>query len=317
MRIKVAVGSALVTTAVAPLVRRLMIRTGTLDVPNHRSSHSEPTPRGGGIAILAGMAAVAPHAGIRPTTALAIQTLAAAGFVDDRRSARGGLSASIRLAAQGVSALTLATRHSPAAVGVAIIAVPGMVNVFNFMDGINGISAMTAIVWGVNAATSAVPEVSWLGSALFGSALGFLPWNAPTAQLFLGDVGSYLIGGVLASGAVRTLVGGGTVRDAVIVSAPLILYAADAGQAIFAGARNGLPLTDAHRRHVYQQLVDNTGLTHMQVATLHAGGAAAMTLAVRRGGVAGILTSGCVSICYLVTPRLVGRRLASRRGVAQ
>lgn len=263
--------SAATTFAVAPAVRDVMERMGTLDVPNHRSSHATPTPRGGGIAALAGALVGTLVAGERRPQArvgLPVLALAAVGFADDHF---GGLAALPRLAAQVLAGTGAAIGEPVHLAPMAALTMSGVVNVTNFMDGINGITALTAITWGLNASTTASqPEVAVLGALCAGSALGFLPWNAPSAQLFLGDVGSYFFGSVMASGIIRSLGATQPIREALAVGAPLLLYLADAAQAIRRRRQAGQPLTEAHREHVYQRVVDAGALTHTQMAALHA-----------------------------------------------
>lgn len=263
-----AVTSAAVTYALAPVVRRTMIAAGTLDVPNHRSSHTTPIPRGGGIACLAGAGAALALAP-RPVPVrdlAAIGALAAIGFADDRM---GGLPPSPRLLAQTGAGLVCGLRHSPFAAVAGVVLVPGVVNVVNFMDGINGISGSTALVWGALALTGEdySEPARALGAATAGAGLGFLPHNVPQASLFLGDVGSYLLGALMSVALVEAAT---SPTRALRLGAPLLPYAVDAAQAIVRRARRGEPLFEAHREHVYQRLVDEQGVSHTQMSTAHA-----------------------------------------------
>lgn len=270
--LRVGVVSAAITFATAPLVRKMMIRFNTMDVPNHRSSHTLPTPRGGGLAVLAGYlgaACVRPHP-LTVGTAVSALTLTAVGCADDLTTSSGGISPKARLIAQGIAGLASAGNPGVIPHVVASFGTTGVVNIVNFMDGINGITALTALVWGVNAASSHNPELSWIGAATAGAGVGFLPWNAPHAQLFLGDTGSYLLGSIIASGIIRAFAGPERARTTVVIAAPLVPYAADAAQALIRRYRRAEPITEAHREHVYQQLVDHTRLSHFDVASIHA-----------------------------------------------
>lgn len=285
--LKAGTAAAFTTFAAAPLVRRVMLRAGTLDIPNHRSSHTTPIPRGGGIACVCGAAVgvaavelTEPAARRRLPAALVAAPLAmaAVGYADDHT---GGLPPLPRLAAQALAGAVTATADLPPLVAAAaIVAMPGLVNVVNFMDGINGITGSTAAVWGVNAYLVAQAEkdvtLAVLGAVTAGSGLGFLPWNAPTAKVFLGDAGSYLFGGLFAAGIVAAARGTGARNSttrwhaAMATSAPLLPYVADAAQAIVRRARARVPLTEAHREHAYQHLVDHVGLSHTSASTVHA-----------------------------------------------
>lgn len=258
------------TCATAPAVRQFLVRRGALDVPNHRSSHTTPVPRGGGLACLAGVATGLALAGRRssiPARVIGgVAVLTATGLADD---ALGHVHHTTRLAAQSGAGLLIAP--TVAAVPASAIATAGVVNVVNFMDGINGITGSTAAVWGLATLMTGRkrldPGLQTLGAVTAGAGLGFLPWNAPHAQLFLGDVGSYLFGGLMAAGIVQAAPHRGTTWR---VAAPLLPYGVDAAQAILGRARRGQPLTEAHRDHVYQRLVDRHGHTHTTVAAIHA-----------------------------------------------
>jgi len=258
-----------VTAATAPFVRRVMQVVGIMDIPNHRSSHVAPIARGGGLACLSGVLvglAVAQMQGrqVLWVAVLAVVLLAVVGFADDRR----GLAATPRLAAQLASGLI-----AGAAIGgfyfalTAALVVPAAVNVVNFMDGINGITSLIIICWGITALlvgrAHGLELLSVVGAVSAGSALGFLPWNAPVAKLFLGDVGSYLFGGLVAVGLLLGWIGG---VHTVVLIAPLALYLADTGTALTKRALRGDSLVEAHREHIYQRLVREAGLSHLAVA---------------------------------------------------
>lgn len=259
-----------VTCGASPLVRRWLVHHDVLDRPNARSSHRVAIPRGGGLACLLGIAAgsaiayLAGH-GVAWPVLLAASAMALVGFVDDRVQ----LSVAPRLASQLVAgALLGATLAGPFGAVAGAFAFPLFVNVVNFMDGINGITAITMALWGATAGLVGVVHgsagMAALGAVTAGSALGFLPWNAPRARMFLGDVGSYLFGGLVAGGV---LVGG--TDDGIpvaILLAPLSVYLIDVATALARRALRRTALTEAHREHVYQRLVDMLQLPHLIVA---------------------------------------------------
>jgi UDP-N-acetylmuramyl pentapeptide phosphotransferase/UDP-N-acetylglucosamine-1-phosphate transferase len=300
--------SLLVTTAAAPLVRWAMLHHDVMDLPNHRSSHTVPTPRGGGLASLAGvvLGSAAAHLVNRDVAWAAVAAAAALGmlgFADDRASLR----AVLRLGAQVlVGALAgLAVGGLWLALAGAVL-VPATVNAVNFMDGINGITALTMSVWGLTAFWAGrshdLGALEALGAVTAGAAVGFLPWNAPVARLFLGDVGSYLFGALAGAGV---LLGWAHGISPVLLLAPLALYAADTATAVVRRARRGEPLMEAHRDHVYQQLVVQGRHSHSAVAAYAAALAAAITAAwaVAPAWLAVVVT---VVVCglYLTSPRL-------------
>lgn len=270
-------GSSLVLTGFAVIVLR---RAGVEDVPNSRSSHVRVTVRGAGIglalaAVLTGVAMiVVDDLPARQMIALVMGSAAFAvlGLVDDVRS---GTPARWRLVAQVLLALVLAAGLvvgvEPAiwlvlAMTAAAIWIVAYVNAFNFMDGINGISAVSAIVAGSAYAVMGLALDDLLlvvtGSIVTGASLGFLPFNFPRARAFLGDVGSYFLGAWLAASAMLVMRAGGNLWSAI---APLSLYLADTGWTIVCRARRGENLLSAHRSHVYQRLATGSR-SHVAVA---------------------------------------------------
>lgn len=275
--------SLIVTTGMAPVVRTWMLRSGVLDLPNHRSSHSIAVPRGGGLACLAGLVAATCVVTIRgaevPWVAVsACVALSLLGFADDRFQlpplprllAQVGAGAAVGWSLGGVGWMMLGA-----------LATAAVVNVVNFMDGINGITSLTMALWGVVAflvgRDEHISSLTFLGAVTAGIALGFLPWNAPMARLFLGDAGSYLFGALAACGL---LVGLHEGAPWVLLLGPLSIYLVDAGMTILARARRGERLLEAHRSHVYQRLTTGPrALPHLLVAAYAAGLAGVVTLA--------------------------------------
>ncbi|NYF97383.1 UDP-N-acetylmuramyl pentapeptide phosphotransferase/UDP-N-acetylglucosamine-1-phosphate transferase [Janibacter cremeus] len=181
------------------------------------------------------------------------------------------------------------------------VATAGIVNVTNFMDGINGISSLTGLVWGVNALTLSRTgsDLSIIGALVAGGSTGFLPHNAPRARLFLGDVGSYALGGAFAAGVLSRP----SLPERQQAAAPLLLYGLDAAQALAHRYRTDQPLGVAHRDHVYQQLVD-AGLNQISVALFHAICAAGIASAHRLRTRYAVTTVIAVSAGYLAAPHI-------------
>ncbi len=257
-----------------PLLRRLR----AIDVPGLRSSHSVPTPRGGGIAIAVGllMAVALIRGGASAAFAFAVGFFGLLGFVDDLR----GLPAVRRLALQGAGSAVVAVlliRPMDLAAGAAVTLIfaatmwiTGFVNAFNFMDGVNGISASHALIAGVAYACYGEWEQQRFllaaGLAVAVSALMFLPWNAGRARVFLGDVGSYTLGAALAMLAALAVLRGLPVEAVV---GPLALYLADTAWTLQRRIRAGERWLQAHRTHVYQRWCD-AGWSHQEVTLLTA-----------------------------------------------
>lgn len=282
--------------AVTPLWRELARRAGFLDEPGPRSSHAVATPRGGGAAILAGAAAGAAAAGAPPDGAGAaalltgVGVLALVGLLDDRF----GLPALAKLAAQGLAAaLVVAVCGGLARVplpspldpplgpfggAAAVIWILVVVNAYNFLDGIDGLAALQGVVTGAGLCAllgGGFPAAVALGLA--GGCAGFLPWNWSRATVFMGDVGSNLVGYTLA--ALPLLLPDGRREEGVLfLMLSLWLFLADAVWTRLRRLARGGRWYAAHREHVYQRLVA-TGLGHASVALLIGSGSAVLTLA--------------------------------------
>lgn len=298
----------------------LLPRWGVIDVPNHRSSHARPVPRGGGLGVVAG--AVAALTVARPDDLLVVGltgalALAVVGFVDDLRS----LPAAQRLVVQlcvGAATAGLLMRELDLAVPLAVVAtaastlwLSGYVNVFNFMDGANGLAGLNAAVGGACFTWIGLAEDDATllvgGSLLLGAVLGFLPWNFPRARIFLGDVGSYAIGFLIAWLA---LVGVLTTGRLAWCLAPTLLVLLDTFLTLVRRARRGESLTAAHREHVYQRLARVPGSAVPAVLTfvVSVGFVAAAALPT-----AWCVTSWLVLAAVYVASPAAASRLAVRR----
>lgn len=297
------------TLVSAPLVRRSMTRLGVVDRPNHRSSHTAVTPRGGGLACLVGATAAvvtSVAAGVLglPWAAIgAAVGLCAVGYLDDQHS----LPAAPRLLAQaGAGAAIGAAAGGAWWAVIGAVVVPFIVNVVNFMDGINGITGLHVGWWGVFVlwlgTRDGLPALAFMGALCAGSALGFLPANFPHATMFLGDAGSYLFGGLLAAGV---LYGGASLSRPTVVVIPLTLYLVDTVSTLIRRLLSRAPLMTAHRDHVYQQLTSRLGYSHACVALTMAGASVVITTAWAVLPGAGLAVALTASVIYLSAPRLL------------
>lgn len=321
------------TVVLTPVAIAGLRRWRILDHPNERSSHDRPVIRGGGLALV-GAAAIAVI--VRPDTytgrgtgvLVAAAAFAAIGLAEDLR----GIPAIPRLGLQAVAAALalpwlLEDLTSSAAWQVVfgagvLVWLVAYANAFNFMDGINGISAaQTAVAGGAFALLGAIEDVPMLatgGAITVGLALGFLPFNFPNARVFLGDVGSYLLGAWLATLLVIGL-RAGLPPEAVI--APLALYLADTGTTLVRRIRQGEPWHTPHRRHAYQELVKRgwshtatTGLVTLVLILVS--GLGLLSLAGSTGvRVAGGLLLATALAAYLALPHLPLRRDPAREAV--
>jgi UDP-N-acetylmuramyl pentapeptide phosphotransferase/UDP-N-acetylglucosamine-1-phosphate transferase len=310
--------------AIIPLLRRAAI----IDIPGPRSSHTVPTPRGGGIPIAAGLLVAAGMIGgaLAALFAFAVAAFGLLGFTEDMRGLTAGRRLLIQAAGSTMVAVVLVSgRAGPAAVLVLLVAacaawITGFVNAFNFMDGVNGISGAHALVAGmVYACLGWWQHDGFLvpaGAAMAASALAFLPWNAGRARVFLGDAGSYALGAALAMLAAYSVLQGVPLEAAV---GPLVLYIADTAWTLQRRIRAGERWLEPHRTHVYQQWCD-VGWSHQRVTAVAAGTTIMLSLlgAASLAGnpvlrAAADLAGLAVVLMYLRSPALLAR-LAARTG---
>ncbi len=322
--------SLLLPFAVRPLLRRL----GVIDIPNTRSSHSTVVLRGMGLAVLLAILValalslatglVAVDRSLILVILVLVAAASALGWIEDFR----GLSVRVRLATQlligAVGTAALATTIDDSSywwIPVGAVAVATYINAANFMDGINGISGMHGLVVGLFYAWAGVlSDQLWLtvaGLVVAAAFAGFLPWNLGRGFVFLGDVGSYLLGASIAAIAVTGLLAGVYLE---YLLSPVLIYLADTFTTFLRRARRGERLSTAHRQHVYQRLTD-TGLSHVQVSVLVSvlsalTGAAGFVLATAPAplAVSASLFAAAVVAVYLYSPRIF--RAAARRRVA-
>ena len=314
------------SSVLTPLVIAGLHRWGILDHPNARSSHDEPIVRGGGMAFAiacVGAAAVtqAPFSRMGIGVLIAGASLGAIGLIEDLR----GIPAGPRFAAQlFAGALALAWLLSGLEGSSAwriifglgcLAALSSYANAFNFMDGINGISAMQSLVaggvWAWLGEVANAPVLVWGGLVLAGASLGFLPYNFPRARVFLGDSGSYFIGGWQAALIVVGLRAG---LEPEAVGAPLAIYLADTGTTLLKRMRAGEVWHEPHREHAYQRLI-RRGWSHVRTTTVVTGFVLASSLLGlgSRGSltvrVACDVLLAAVVLLYLALPRLNERLL--------
>lgn len=258
------------------IVRRHAEALSMLDIPNERSSHSTPTARGGGLAIVAVFLCWLPILGflriLDADTAIGLFVggvpVALIGYLDDRMTMRARtrfivhLSAAVFLVSlvggiPGHSLRMLGLQGQLAGAAVGVVLVAWSTNLFNFMDGIDGIAASEAIFVATSGAL-----LNWLHQgeaglsmamlALAASTFGFLIWNWPPARIFMGDAGSGFIGfslGGLGLAASQT--------GAIPIEAWAILggiFLVDASLTLIRRFARGDRWFEAHRMHGYQHL---------------------------------------------------------------
>lgn len=266
--------ATLLSTAIAGAWWR-HARERVLDLPDDRRLHQVPTARGGGLGIAVVLLAAAPWLGPGGGAfALGLAVTAGAGFYDDLRPLPA--LAKLLLQALGAVPLALAWPLLPELLGAPLGAVAAwglvlaLVNIWNFMDGSNGLAATQGLLFGAAMAlfAGAGTPAACLGLALAAGALGFLPWNLPRARLFLGDVGSHALGYAVAALALVGLAGEGGLPPWL----PLLLASAfllDASLTLLGRLARREKVWRAHREHLYQRAILH-GASHGRVCLVYA-----------------------------------------------
>jgi len=282
----IAGGAFLGLAALSWITTRIVLghleRRAILDRPNERSSHTRPTPRGGGLAVTAvlivaggALAVFWPAARIELGALLAgMAILALLSWLDDLMD----LSAALRFAAHGLVVAAALLILPPDGLVFQGLLPPlfdrllagllwvWFINLYNFMDGIDGITGVetVAIGLGLFALSLLLPGVlllqGWLGLIAAAAAVGFLLWNWHPARIFLGDVGSvplgFFLGGLLLEAAAA-----GQWAAALVLP---LYYLADATITLLRRAARGEKVWRAHREHFYQRPVLR-GLPHDRI----------------------------------------------------
>ena len=284
-------------TLLTGAVRRYAVTRALLDIPNARSSHTAPTPRGGGVAMVASFL---PAVLWLATTDTIDWPVAAAllgaggccallGFLDDRGHipARWRLLGHFAAAAWAlvwlgglppVTIFGLTVDGGWPAQALAAVYLVWLLNLYNFMDGIDGIAAVEAIsvclgaaaLYGVARQGAADPGGVWLPVLLAGAAAGFLMWNLPPARIFMGDAGSGFLGITLGILSLHAAASAPTLLWSWLIL--LGVFVVDASVTLLQRLVRGERVYQAHRNHAYQQAARQYGRhlpVTLAVATLN------------------------------------------------
>ena len=244
-----------------------------IDHPNERSLHLDPTPRSGGLAVIAGIVAASAIAGIwhekTPVAAVALAAmLAGVSLADDR----AGLPITIRLGTHLLAAGVFAAHVTDSVAPwwwmlAAVIAITAITNFYNFMDGANGLAGGMAISGFVSYGLAALPSAPGMATVCFSvaaAAAGFLCFNL-RGRIFMGDGGSVPLGFLAATIGLE-----GWVRGIWPVWFPLLVFApflVDAVVTLLRRMARGERFWLAHREHYYQRLV-RSGWSHLRLVSL-------------------------------------------------
>jgi UDP-N-acetylmuramyl pentapeptide phosphotransferase/UDP-N-acetylglucosamine-1-phosphate transferase len=308
-------------------VKRAALRLRLVDVPNERSLHRAPVPRLGGVAmvvsvwIVLGVGAIfvpiLRHGNVVAWLASA-SAIAVLGFVDDVRPLSALPRLMIQVAAAtgllafalrgGTIALAAGLRvNAPAAllVCLAVLFVVGTTNIYNFMDGMDGLAATQTVSAGIALGAACVAggqtDLALVSFVIAAASAGFWVHNAPPATLFLGDAGSTFVGfsfsalGLMAAARPSPVPLG-------VVPVALAPFLLDGTFTMIRRLRAGERVWQPHRTHLYQRAV-GAGLTHRDVLVVYAGWsatAAAAAVWVAQGGATRTCVAGLAMVGSLV-----------------
>ncbi|MGF6457950.1 MraY family glycosyltransferase [Pseudomonas frederiksbergensis] len=262
------------------MLRRYALAKSMMDIPNERSSHTVPTPRGGGVAIviafLAAMPLLVALGLIRPAAMYGVFSsgllVAVIGFTDDH----GHIAARWRLLGHFIAAgcalywlnglPPIELFHTPIDLGwfgsvLALVYLVWMLNLYNFMDGIDGLASAEAISVCLGICLvfwcSGNTELIWLPLALSAAVAGFLWWNFPPARIFMGDAGSGFLGVVLGALSIQSA----WVSPNLLWSWIILLgvFIVDATWTLLRRLLQGNKVYEAHRSHAYQHAAVKLG----------------------------------------------------------
>ena len=270
----IATGLLILSYFLTYIIKRVAVKHSLLDIPNERSSHEIPTPRGGGLAIVVswftGITILFFTGNIESSLYFALISgvfLAIISLIDDIID----LSPFVRLLIQTITALVaLYFLDGFASVNLsglkisapallypfALIGIVWFINLFNFLDGIDGYASLEAIAI---AALMLIFSSDMINVILIACVAGFLFWNWPRAKIFMGDIGSTQLGFILVVlGIYFHNTSQFSIIHWVMISS---LFWFDATLTLFRRWRNKEKLSVAHRKHVYQRAVQS-GMSH-------------------------------------------------------
>jgi Fuc2NAc and GlcNAc transferase len=251
-----------------------------LDLPNDRSSHTQPTPRGGGLGFIVGFALtsfLAAVLGIIPwydlSMWLVLLPLAVIGILDDRQGVPASVRYLVQLGSAGIAIAYFGSFEIPwldnlgivgkiVAIALSIIGMTAIINFYNFMDGLDGLVGGCVAVQLSFLAFYTNQPIYWL---LVSAIASFLYWNWSPAKIFMGDVGSTVLGATVAIALLNQSSTPSIAWSALAITLPLAI------DAIYTLCRRLLRrenIFKAHRTHIYQRL-QQSGLSHDKVAILY------------------------------------------------
>lgn len=277
----------LVSVLVTSSVRNYALKKSLIDIPNERSSHIIPTPRGGGLGFIVGFAVSLlvlaffqiPNLSPDYFLGFVLIPLAVIGFLDDRYNLPSSLRYIVQLSAAIIAVVhygsfpqpwldSLGTSGIILAMGLTAIGLTALINFYNFMDGLDGfVTSVTAIQFAFIAFYLNQPIWYLLIAAL----LGFLWWNWSPAKIFMGDVGSTVLGAAIAIALIQSP--NATIGwSSLAITLPITT---DTIYTLIVRLSRKENIFEAHRSHIFQRL-QQSGWTHAQVSLTYC----ALTIAI-------------------------------------
>lgn len=255
------------------VIYRIGGKIGLMDIANERSSHEGFVPKGGGIGVLAAFFVCSIVLSVPKSFWIPAVLLSLFSLWGDRSEIRPRTRLLFQFAAGIALLIWLLWEKGAGFLGYVLVPpltifVVGTANFYNFMDGINGIAGMTGVVgfgmlsW-FAADQGADPRIITLSLCVSLACLGFLPMNMPKAKVFVGDVGSILLGFVFAGLVVWI---SKSLLDFVCVAAFLLPFYADEFTTLIVRLKDRDRLTKPHRKHLYQLLANEIGVVHWKVS---------------------------------------------------
>ena len=305
--------------ALTGLVRRYALKKSLMDIPNDRSSHVQPTPRGGGLGFLLAFSvglifiSLLPNLPVKadPFLGLILFPLAAIGFLDDRYNlpslARYGVQLGVAVFAvvhYGIFPQSWLTDFGTVGIIFAglltVIGFTALINFYNFMDGLDGIVASVTALQLSFIALYLNQPIWWL---LTVALLGFLWWNWSPAKIFMGDVGSTVLGAAIAIALIQT-------NDVTLSWSSLAItlpITADTIYTLFIRLGRRENIFQAHRFHIFQRL-QQSGWSHPQVALTYSGLTIAIAILTFTFGAIGSIFSLIMTVLAVIVAELYLKR---------
>ena len=305
--------------ALTGLVRRYALKKSLMDIPNDRSSHVQPTPRGGGLGFLLAFAiglifiSFFPNLPVQADSflALILFPLAAIGFLDDRYNLPSLVRYGVQLGVAGLAVVHYGIFPQPwltdfGTIGIifagllTVIGFTALINFYNFMDGLDGIVASVTALQLSFISLYLNQQIWWL---LIVALLGFLWWNWSPAKIFMGDVGSTVLGASIAIALIQT-------NDVTLGWSSLAItlpITADTIYTLFVRLGRRENIFQAHRTHIFQRL-QQSGWSHPQVALTYSGLTIAIATLTFSLGAIGSIFSLIMTVLAIIIAELYLKR---------